>query len=240
MFGQVNDMSIIRIAVVEDDEREIRKVTEYLERFRDENGLVLNIRSFRDGEDLAEDYRPEYDLILMDIQMRFMDGMTAAQKIREADPEVTLIFLTSMAGYAIKGYEVDALDYILKPVSYETFARKLKRAVERLDQDRGHHLVLAMKDGMLKLDVSRILYIESRGHQMIYRTVDGEYETRGRMDDLEKELKPYGFFRSNRGYLVNMSRVAGVKDDCCLIGGDRLPISRQKKADFMRELTRLL
>lgn len=236
----MKDMSIIRIALVEDDELEIRKVTGYLERFQDENGLILNIKVFNDGEDLAEDYRPDYDLILMDIQMRFMDGMTAAQKIREADPEVILIFLTSMAGYAIKGYEVDALDYILKPVSYELFSRKLKRAVERLDQDRGHHLVLTMKDGMFKLDVSRILYIESRGHQMIYRTVDGEYEARGRLDDLEKELKPYGFFRSNRGYLVNLSRVAGVKNECCLIGEDRLPISRQKKADFMRELTRLL
>ena len=144
-----------------------------------------------------------------------------------------------MAGYAIKGYEVDALDYILKPVSYELFARKLKRAVERLGQDKGHHLVLAQKDGMMKIDVSRILYIESRGHQMIYRTMDGENEVRGRLDDLEKELKPFGFFRSNMG-LVNLRRVAGIRDDCCLIGEDRLPISRQKKADFMRELTRLL
>ena len=58
-IGKVNDMSVIRVAVVEDDELEIRKVTEYLERFRDENGLALNIKVFRDGEDLAEDYRPD-------------------------------------------------------------------------------------------------------------------------------------------------------------------------------------
>ena len=172
--------------------------------------------------------------------MRFMDGMTAAHKIRERDKEVVLIFLTSMAGYAIQGYEVEALDYILKPVSYDMFARKLDRAVANVQGNHTHSLVLQLKDGVVKVDAAEIRYIESRSHQMIYHLADAEYEVRGRLDDLEKHLIPYGFFRSNRGYLVNLYHITAVRDDCCVIGGEMLPVSRARKAALMEKLAEIL
>ena len=233
-------MSVIRIALVEDDSRHVQKITEYLERFRTEKGLAMSVRIFPDGEDIVENYRPEYDIILMDIQMRFLDGMTAARLIREKDKETVLIFLTSMAGYAIQGYEVEALDYILKPVSYDMFAQKLWRAIDVVQRNHTHNVVLTLKDGMVKLDVSEIRYIEARSHRMIYHTADMEYDVRGRLDDLEKELLPYGFFRSNRGYLVNLYHITAVRGDCCLIGGEKLPISRVRKPVLLEKLTEIL
>lgn len=122
-------MSVVRIALVEDDSRHVQKITAYLERYRTEKGLAMTVRVFPDGEDIAENYKPEYDLILLDIQMRFMDGMTAARRIREKDREVILIFLTSIAGYAIQGYEVEALDYILKPVSCDVLDFAVRRRI---------------------------------------------------------------------------------------------------------------
>ncbi|MBQ8094140.1 MAG: response regulator transcription factor [Clostridia bacterium] len=231
---------MIRIALVEDDSRHVQKITEYLERFRTEKGLAMSVRIFPDGEDIVENYRPEYDIILMDIQMRFLDGMTAARLIREKDKETVLIFLTSMAGYAIQGYEVEALDYILKPVSYDMFAQKLWRAIDVVQRNHTHNVVLTLKDGMVKLDVSEIRYIEARSHRMIYHTADMEYDVRGRLDDLEKELLPYGFFRSNRGYLVNLYHITAVRGDCCLIGGEKLPISRVRKPVLLEKLTEIL
>ncbi len=233
-------MPAIRIALVEDDRRHIEIITEYLMRFRTEKGIALSVRVFSDGEDIVENYRPEYDIILMDIQMRFMDGMTAARKIREMDKETMLIFLTSMAGYAIQGYEVEARDYILKPVAYEVFAEKLGRAAQAVSNRQPGGVVLQLKDGMVRLDTARIFYIEARSHQMIYHTADGEYTVRGRLDDLEKEMIPYGFFRSNRGYLVNLYHITAVREDCCVIGGEMLPISRGRKNLLMGKLAEIL
>ena len=232
-------MNEIHIAVVEDEASYCEEIKGYLERFRLDNGLVLSVRFYNDGKEILDQYQVGHDIILMDIQMQFMDGMTAARKIRERDPDVVLIFLTSMAGYAIQGYEVDALDYILKPVSYDMFAMKLKRALQRIRYNEPY-VILQVHDGSLKVNVSDIYYIESRSHQMIYKTKKGEYSCRGRMDDLEKEMKSLGFFRCNRGYLVNLANVSAVRGESCFVGGEELPVSRQKKAAFMNELAKVL
>ncbi len=233
-------MPVIRIALVEDDISHVQKIKEYLDRFRTERGLAFSVRVFNDGEDITENYAPDYDIIFLDIQMRFMDGMSAARLIRKNDPSVTLIFLTSMSGYAIQGYEVDALDYIVKPVSYELFARKLERAIDRLRSDSWYSVLISSREGTVKMPVSRILYIEASSHQMTYHTKNGSFAARGRLDDLEKELAPYGFFRINRGTLVSLTHVSAVRDGCCVIENEMLPISQKKKSAFMEELTKLL
>lgn len=233
-------MSVIRVAIVEDEEKYIDLLAEYVRRFGTETGRAVSTRVFRDGEDITETYRPEFDIILMDIQMRFMDGMTAARLIRERDSEVIIIFITSMAGYAIEGYEVRAFDYILKPVSYDMFSRKLLRAAECLRPTDTLYLVLSDRDGSVKLDVSRIFYVESSGHQMVYHTCDGVYSVRGRLDALEAELVPAGFFRINRGYLVNLYHIAAIREKCCVVAGDNLSISRSRKAELMDALAKIL
>ena len=198
------------------------------------------MRFFSDGEDIIDNYRAGFHIIFMDIQMRFLDGMTTAKLIREKDEKVIIIFITNMASYAIKGYEVDALDFIIKPVTYPILAQKLRRAIKRLDKEEGHFLLIPVEDGVRKIAASQIYYIESQRHQMIYHTTSGIFEAGGRLDDLEKELTPFGFCRSNKGYLVNMRYVEGVQNGCCLIAGDQLTISRRKKATFMEQLSKVL
>ena len=123
---------MIRIAIVEDDRVYAGTLQEYLCRYEKESGEIIQSTLFEDGEDIAVGYRAEYDIILMDIEMQFMDGMSAAETIRKVDEEVTIIFITNMAQYAIRGYSVNALDYVLKPVSYFAFSQRLDRAVSRL------------------------------------------------------------------------------------------------------------
>ena len=120
------------IAVVEDDSGCRRQILDYLERYTRETGEQFKVCAFEDGDSIIGSYRAQYDVILMDIQMAFVDGMTAAREIRELDDQVLIIFITSLASYAVKGYEVDALDYVLKPVSYFAFAKSMGRALERL------------------------------------------------------------------------------------------------------------
>ena len=108
---------MVRIALVEDDANYRRELTEYLERFSKERGEHFAISPFSDGAEIAEGYTAGYDIILMDIAMSYMDGMSAAEAIRQMDDEVVIIFLTNMPQFAMKGYSVGALDYVLKPVS---------------------------------------------------------------------------------------------------------------------------
>ncbi|MCR5294569.1 MAG: LytTR family DNA-binding domain-containing protein [Lachnospiraceae bacterium] len=227
---------MIRIAVVEDEDASAMKLMGFIERYRLENGGNFRTVRFKDGDEIAEGYKDEFDIILMDIQMRFMDGMTAAEKIRQMDRKVVIMFITNRIDYAIRGYAVDAVDYVLKPVSYFAFASKLTRAIERASRSEGHMVVIPLASGYIRTNTEEIYYIESEGHNIVYHTKTGDYRIRGKMADLERELGPHGFFRCNKGYLVNLLHIGGVEGSACLVNGEKLLISRARKNDFMAAL----
>lgn len=105
---------MLHVGIVEDEAGSRRLLREMIEKYALENQKEIAVREFSDGTEIVENYRPDYDILLLDIEMPAMNGMEAAEKIRETDPEVVLVFITNMAQYAIKGYQVDALDFILK------------------------------------------------------------------------------------------------------------------------------
>ena len=230
--------ALIRIAIVEDEAHYRTQLTEYLRQYGKERGLEFQILAFADGDEIAEDYDCTYDIVLLDIQMPFMDGMTAAEKIREKDSDVILMFITNMTNYAIKGYAVDALDYVLKPISYFSFASRMDKAVKKLPQkEQGKSVSLPLRSGgVQKVDISEIRYIESEGHILAFHTLRGVFRTYGKLKDYETKLQNEGFFRSNKGYLVNLRRVDAVADGGCVIGDDNLIISRAKKKEFLAAL----
>ena len=125
-------LSLETIAVVEDDSSASQQIQNYLSLYQKENEQEFSVTVFADGLSILEDYHPIWDIILMDIEMPLMDGMTAAKCIRELDQSVIIIFITNMAKYAIKGYEVGALDFVLKPVSYFAFSLKITKALTSL------------------------------------------------------------------------------------------------------------
>src|SRR5690625_2406990 len=103
---------MIRIAVVEDEDHYREQLVEYLRRFEQDKRVNLEIETYSDGDGIVENYKGQFDIILLDVQMKFMDGMSAAEEIRKMDAEVVIIFITNMPQFAINGYAVDALDYI--------------------------------------------------------------------------------------------------------------------------------
>jgi len=228
---------MIRIAIVEDEKRYQEQLKEYLHQYEKEHSCSFDITVYTDGDEIADNYRCEYDIILLDIKMQFMDGMTAAEKIREKDGQVIIMFITNMTNYAIRGYEVDALDYILKPITYFAFVKKLERAVARLGRrEQKRSVRIQVSSGVQKIFVEDICYIESNGHVLVFHTIKGEYKTYLNMKDMEDELGAHNFFRCNRGYLVNLKYVDGVYDGCAMVNGDSLVISRAKKKEFMSAL----
>ena len=229
-----------RIALVEDDLVCREQLEEYLARLARETGETFSTQSFDDGKDILENYRAEYDIILMDIQMERMDGMTTAEEIRKLDGEVLIIFITSLASYAIRGYAVNALDYIVKPISYYVFSQSLRRALRQLRRRTRTYLLVNYKNIAQKIDSSDVYFIEVDGHNLVYHTADGDIVAPGAMRDVEARLADSPFFRCNKGYLVNMAHVDGVVEDDAMVHGVRLQISRAKKKAFMDALNRYI
>ena len=118
---------MIRVAIVEDDAEVQGVLQEYVRRYTRQYGTEFEVTLFADGVDILDDYRAVYDIIFLDVEMKHLDGMTTAERIRQMDAEVILIFITNMAQYAIRGYSVGALDYVLKPVPYFAFRSSCSR-----------------------------------------------------------------------------------------------------------------
>jgi DNA-binding LytR/AlgR family response regulator len=233
---------MVQIAIVEDDFATQGLLWEYLRRYEKENSEAFEITLFRDGAEIVQNYQPRFDIILLDVQMETMDGFTAAKHIRGADERVILIFITNMGQYAIKGYEVDALSYLLKPVPYFAFSREINRSLQRLQKYRTKHLTLPHEGqphegGFTRLDMMEILYVERDRHRVSVHTKNRVYSAVGTIKEMEAKLEGGHFFRCNSGYIVNMAHVTEVKDNFVLVGKYRLPISRPKKRAFMTALT---
>ncbi len=229
---------MIRIAVVEDEEIYVQQIVEYLKRYEKDKNEELQVMVFRDGDGITANYKAQFDIIFMDIQMKFVDGMTAAEEIRKMDAEVIIIFITNMTQYAIRGYEVGALDYVLKPVHYFAFTQKLDRAVERMKKHHARHITVQIKGGVRRLESSDIYYVESQGHNLIFHMKDEEVITNSTMKSMEEELKRLNFSKGNKCYMINLEHVDGVKNKCAVVKGHELLLSRSGMKGFMSDLTR--
>ena len=128
---------MIRVAIVEDDPVYQRQLRQYLERYEAERGQAFEILTFGSGQEIAYHYDASFDIILMDIEMGAVSGMEAAEIIRTMDQDVVIMFITNSPQYAIRGYAVEALDYVLKPIAYFAFAERLSRAIERIGHSGG-------------------------------------------------------------------------------------------------------
>ncbi|MCD7753018.1 MAG: LytTR family DNA-binding domain-containing protein [Clostridiales bacterium] len=226
-----------RIAIVEDDAACARQLQEYVERYSRETGTELQTTLFPDGLDVVEDYRPVWDVILMDIEMPNLDGMSAAKRIREQDPAVVLIFITNMARFAIRGYEVDAMDFVLKPVKYPQFSLKLKKALGIAGRRSRRYLMVSDGDLSRRVATDTISYIEVINHRLHIHTLDETFVIRGSLQDMEEQLAGLPFVRCSHSYLVNLANVAGVKRDALLVDGQEIPVSRPKRKEVLQQLS---
>lgn len=227
---------MISIAIVEDDRTFTAQMRDYLQTFSRENGVSFQVTTFTDGDEITENYRAEYDIILMDIQMRFMDGMTAAEKIRELDDEVTILFITGAPQYAIRGYRVGAMDFIVKPIEYHAFSESLGRAVRHLKKSEGKYITVSIRGGRRKINVEEVRFVEVFDHDLVFHMPDEEIEAKGSMNAIEKELPTENFYKCSKGCIVNMRYVDAMIGSEVRLGGDRIQVSRARKKGMIDAL----
>lgn len=228
---------MINIAIVEDDLKYKKILLEFLKKYSREKLVDFEISQFSDGDGIVENYDCRFDLILMDIMMKFMDGMSAAEFIRKQDERVTIIFITNMVNYAVKGYQVGAFDYILKPITHFSLERSLDRALSKMNRDAANEYInITTSTGVQKVALKELFYIESDAHYLTFYTKRGDFRTYMRMRDVENALSGLNFYRINKGIIVNLRYIDGVEENCCMINNNMLPISRGKKKEFMEIL----
>ena len=228
---------MINIAIVDDESVCVNQIKQYLEQYQLDSGEIVKATVFSDGDQIVHQYNHQFDVILMDVEMKFMDGMSAAEEIRRIDSEVIIIFITNMPQYAIRGYAVQALDFLLKPVSYFAFSQCLNKALTRMSNRESKTVMLNVKGGVAKLDAKDIYYVEARGHNTYYYTANGKYETALAMKVAEQMLCPLHFFSISRWYLVNLAHVDNFFNGEVKLNRFTLPVSRSRKNEFLEALT---
>lgn len=228
---------MIRIAIVEDDANASSILKNHIAKYGEETSEQFSVAVFKDAFSFLEGYSKGYQLIFMDIEMPGIDGLEAAKRLRRMDDNVQLIFVTNMAQYAINGYEVRAMDFILKPVEYPTFFMKMKRAMRYIASNTVRQITIRKDKAIFRLESNKVRYIEVQGHNLQYHTEDGVIETRGNLSEIEESLQGEHFARCNNCYLVNLAAVTKVSGLSLMLGEEELRISRSRHASFMNSLT---
>ena len=184
-----------RIAVIDDLPEERARLCDYLRRFAAERKLALSVSKFEDGESFLSVFDHNFEIVLLDIEMQGIDGMETARRLRERDEKVCLLFVTYLANFAVQGYSVHALDFLVKPVSYENFAMKMDRAVTAAERARKKEIFVSTAEGDRRIRVDELYYVEVMYHTLLYHTKNGVLSVRGSIRDCEETLKAYDFAR---------------------------------------------
>ena len=229
---------MFRIVIVEDNETERTRMSEYVKKYASGRGLEIELRQFSDGKYLLDEYPAQTDLILLDIDMEFLSGIETARRVRSFDTNVQILFVTRMVQYALEGYEVDAADFIVKPLPYEQFAVKMDRVMKkiRLSRPRFMKVICGKEERLLR--IQQILCIEALNKKTIIHLENGtDLETSQSLKVFEKALAEELFFRCHNAFLVNMTYVQSFSASDVHLPGHVVPVSKYRKREFLQALT---
>lgn len=231
----------IHVAVVDDSQEDAKCLVDYLVRFQEEHDTIIQTTEFNASIEFLESYQGEYDVIFLDIEMPGSNGLDVAREIRAKDSAVGIIFVTSMAQYAINGYEVNAIDFMVKPVGYVNFSMKLEKALTFVENRSEKDIMLTSKGDIRRIPVSELLYMEKERDKVVFHTRNEQFEERGSMRAMKDKLENLPFAECTSGCLVNLNCVRRIgKDTITLSGGTTLSLSRRQKRQFTEEYIRFV
>jgi DNA-binding LytR/AlgR family response regulator len=232
---------MINLAIVEDEEPAQKTLSGYLAQYGKDRGVAINVSVFGSANPFLDAAHAGFDVVLMDIMLPDLNGMEAAKELRRFDKKAIIIFVTNMAQFAVGGYEVQALDFIVKPVSYHDFALKMDRAARLVEENRDATVAIGTRTATYYVPASSIYYVEVSGHELTYHTSEGNRTSYGTLGKLEADLRKNHFLRCNDCYLVNPRHIEKIDGfDVRMRNGDVLRISRLKRKQFLAEVARWL
>lgn len=228
----------MKVAIIEDNQEALNQYLEYINRYQKEEKVKIELFTYENGADLLKDYNKDFHVIFLDIGLPIMNGLEVANKIREVDESVLIVFVTNLPQYAIEGYKVNALDFLLKPVTYSDFQIEMKKIERNLKLKKKNYLVLNLKGIVHKIPFTSIIYVEIIHHDIVIHTDSNDYKFRGSLKSIEENLDMQLFSRCNNCYLVNLNYVESIdKNIVILTNNKELLISRNRRKPFLDDFT---
>lgn len=223
-----------RIAICDDEQDQIDHIASMVSAWSVQNGYLCDVTTFTSAEAFLFAYEDNktYDILLLDVEMKDITGIELAKRIRRENKRAEIIFITSHFEFIGEGYEVDALHYLIKPVSEEKLTQVLNKAVEKLSV-QPPSVVINCNGETVKLFETDIVYIESFLHYILIRTRDKEYKIKERISAFEQKLSD-DFYRIHRSYLVSLKHITRISRTSVTVGNTELPLSRGKYDDINR------
>lgn len=225
---------MLKISLVDDDFSDRKLLRSILADALQKAGITAEITEFESAEDYLSDFEPEhFDLCFLDIYMKKMDGMEAARRIRELDPDLAIVFLTSSADYVYEGYEVQALRYLTKPPVPEKVQAVIREFAGRTVL-KNRRLSVSSGKQTYEIPYGKILYIMSVGNNIELHLKDTYIRLSARhtfAKTTEPLLHDFRFLSCSRGIVVNLAHVQDLEKDRFLMdNGELVPISRRQYA----------
>ncbi len=222
----------MKVAICDDESKDIKRLRALIEKYGEDNHLDFSITEFKSGKELIKDIkmggRPE--IILLDINMDGMDGLTVAKSVREEMEDVPIVLVTAYMNYALEGYKVRASRFLVKDELDKTIGEALDDICREIRR-KTNKILLSCVEGDMRLKVQDIILIESHAHRNDIHMIDKNYHIYEKMDILEEKLSGYGFLRAHRSYLVNMQHIHGMGDyRITMDNGEVVPVPRAKYA----------
>lgn len=224
---------MIKIAMVDDEIGSMQDVTHMLSDYFEKRDEEVQISTYSNSLEFLSKYKAQFDVIIIDIAMPGINGLEMSKKIREVDNTVIMVFLTSMKQFAINGYEVNAVGFIVKPVTEYSLALTMNRVLTKLQNKASRRLVINLRQGVSVVSTDELRYIDVCFHHVVYHTADKEIEAYGTLSEVEEKLKGLPFARCNNSTIVNLNYVTKTTNNSVFLGNTELIISRGKKKEFV-------
>ena len=222
------------IAIVEDNDNDASLLESHIKQISQAERISFNVQRFTSATEFLKDFKPIYSIILLDVEMPGMNGVEASVEIRKLDKTCSIIFVTNLIQYAQKGYEVDAVAYLIKPVQYFDFALKFKKALDVYALNENKDFTVKSTKGECRISTNKLMYVEVNRHN--YHMVEETLEVAGTITKAEEELKSFGFLKCNQCYLINPRFISRIHGFDITVGNETLLISRPRKKQFLEEL----
>lgn len=222
-------VTALQIAICDDEPAMLEYLDALVNQWGESRGEPVNAQCFPSAQALWFEWaeNPRFDVLLLDIQMQGLDGVTLARRIRETDEKCAIIFITGTAEFAADGYDVAALHYLIKPVDEAKLFACLDKAAAQLRRVP-KQLLLPVAGVQTRFCADDIFYAEAFAHTVCIHTGEGGLEAQASIGELEKELAGEPFIRCHRSYLVNLRQIRRIdKSELTLDSGERLPVSRR-------------
>ena len=231
---------MINIGICEDELHYRVNIKDMLGDILSTYSINYKIYEFSSGEELLSNYPKDLDILIMDIQMKIINGMDAARKIREFDQNLEIIFMTSFSEFMQEGYEVKAYRYILKPISERKISRNILPCINEIMKKKNNYLTINVKNYVDRIKIDSIVYIETDRPNILIYTNDNKYTTKMSISKIDKILREHGFFRCHNSYIVNLKLVESMNSNTLKIGEKYIPISKYRVKELKLALTNIL